>query len=405
MTLAPPQPYADRARTVHRQTCAITVMDTSDPNIEFDERGVSNHAKAGAWRVQNEVFAGAEGETRLSSWVERMKRDGRYKDYDCVIGVSGGVDSSVVACRVVDLGLRPLAVHLDNSWNSELAVHNIERIVKTLKIDLKTHVVDWDEIKDLQRAYFKASVLDLECVSDHAINAILLRTANLHRIRYVIHGGNVATESILPAAWVYDKRDGLNVKAIHKAHGSRRLCTYPLMQPAEYALRLLGRRIVFFPLLNYGNFNKTEAMRMLEMRLGWKPYGRKHGENRFTRFFQEYYLPRKFGIDKRRAHFSSMIVAGQMTRADALEALQAPLYSPAEAQEDLSFIAKKLAFTVTELEALIALPPRLHTEFANAAWLFDHKQPWTQIARYFAKGELNLDRLRTAWRASAHAGR
>lgn len=381
------------------QICTATVMDTSDPGITFDESGVSNHAYLARWRWNNEVFHGDDAATRLAGWVERMKRDGKRREYDCIIGLSGGVDSSFVAAKVVDLGLRPLAVHLDNGWNSELAVSNIEQIVKRLGIDLFTHVVDWEEIKDLQRAYFKASVMDLECVSDHAINAILLRMANHHGVKYVVQGGNVATESILPASWIHDKRDGLNVAAIHAAFGERKLRTYPLMRPAELTYRLLVRRLRFFPILNHLEYRHAEVVAELKSRLGWRPYGRKHGENRFTRFFQEYYLPKKFGIDKRRAHLSSLIVSGQITRDQALAALERPLYAAGEDEADLAFVAKKLDFTPAELSGLIAQPKRRHTDYPNVAWMFDHTSGPTQIARYLAKGELTPATVMKAWRA------
>lgn len=381
------------------QICTATVMDTSDPHITFDADGVSNHAHFARWRWSNEVFRGDEAAARLAGWVARMKRDGRGREYDCIIGLSGGVDSSYVACKVVDLGLRPLAIHLDNGWNSELAVGNIEQIVKRLGIDLFTHVVDWDEIKDLQRAYFKASVMDLECVSDHAINTILLRAANRHGVKYVVQGGNVATESILPTSWIHDKRDGINVAAIQKAHGERILNTYPLMRPSELAYRLLMRRLKFFPILNYLDYQKDNVIRELQERIGWRSYGRKHGENRFTRFFQEYYLPKKFGIDKRRAHLSSMIVSGQTTRDDALSELKTPMYGPGEDMEDLAFVAKKLNFSPEELAALIAQPGRPHSSYPNASWMFDHTSGLTQVVRYFAKGELSFNTLSKAWRA------
>lgn len=390
-----PQPPIETSPRI----CSATVMDTTDPAITFDEHGVSNHARSARWRWEQEVFRGPDGQARLEQWVERIKAAGKDRDYDCIIGLSGGVDSSVVALRVIDLGLRPLAIHLDNGWNSELAVGNIERIVKTLGIDLFTHVVDWDEIKDLQRSYFRASVMDLECVSDHAINCILLRMANRHGIGYVIHGGNVATESILPLAWQYDKRDGANVRAIHRAYGQHSLSTYPIMRPAEFAYRLLLRRLIFFPILNYGDYNKAESLSELAARVGWRPYGRKHGENRFTRFYQEYFLPKKFGIDKRKAHLSSLIVSGQITRDEALAELGKPLYQAGEADEDLAFVAKKLDFSVEELAGLIDAPSRPHTDYANASWMFDHSSGLVQLARYFAKGELTAGNLSKAWRA------
>jgi N-acetyl sugar amidotransferase len=383
-----------------RRMCALTVMDDSIPGITFDADGVCNFARRAQWRLRNEVFHGAEREERLSRLVARMKAAGRGRPYDCLIGLSGGVDSSYVAIKMAELGLRPLAVHLDNGWNSDVAVSNIEKIVRTLGIDLHTHVIEWDEFRDLQRCYFKASVMDLECVSDHAIIAILLRIAGKQGIRYLIQGTNVTTESIIPPAWIYDKRDGANVRAIHRRFGEVRLRTYPLMRPSMLFHHLFIRRIMTVPILNYFDYNKTASVQALVDRLGWRPYPRKHGENRFTRFFQEYYLPVKFGIDKRRAHFSSLIVAGEMTREEAIERLRQPLYaSEAELREEFEFVAKKLGFTVDELGALISAPPRQHADYSNAAWMFDHSSKWVQLARYIAKGEFSVERVRAVWRA------
>lgn len=385
--------------------CTRTVLDDSIPGIAFDAEGVCNFARRAEWRLKNEVFVGAEREARLDAWLTRMKKAGQGRDYDCIIGVSGGVDSSYVAVKVKELGLRPLAIHLDNGWNSEIAVSNIEKIMRGLGIDLFTHVIDWEEFKDLQRSYFLASVMDLECVSDHAINTILLRLANKHGIHFVIIGTNVASESILPPAWGYDKRDGRNLHAIHRRFGKVKLDTYPSMKPAKLFYYLFLRRLMAVPILNYVDYNKTAAVEMLSEKLQWRPYARKHGENRFTRFFQEYYLPTKFGIDKRQAHFSSLIVAGEMTRDEALERLGQPLYTPEELKEEFEYVAKKLDFGVEELVRVIAAPPKKHTDYGNAAWMFDHNSRWVQLARYVAKGEFSLSRIRAVWSAppeSAH---
>jgi len=383
--------------------CSLTVLDDSIPGIEFDEDGVSNFARQAQWRLKNEVFHGDHGQRRLDAWIERIKEDGHGKDYDCIIGLSGGIDSSYVAIKVIEKGLRPLAIHLDNGWNSEVAVGNIEKIIRRLGIDLYTHVVDWAEIRDLQRAYIKASLLDLECVSDHAINTILFQAARKFNIGHVIHGGNVATESILPKGWGYDKRDGVNVRAIHRRYGTIPLRTYPSMSPGQFFYYLFIRKISAFPILNYLDYNKTRAVEQLQSQLDWVPYPRKHGENRFTRFFQELYLPKKFGIDKRKAHFSSLIVAGEMTRDEAFAELTKPLYSAEDAQDEIDFVAKKLKFSSTELIELIASPPRRHEEFPNVAWMFNQSSGFVQIARYVAKGEFRLDRIREIWNAGKKA--
>lgn len=386
-----------------RRMCTRTVLDDSIPGIAFDAEGVCNFARRAEWRLQNEVFKGAEREARLGAWLKRMKDAGAGRDYDCIIGVSGGVDSSFVAMKVVELGLRPLAVHLDNGWNSEVAVSNIEKLMRGLGIDLFTHVIDWDEFKDLQRSYFRASVMDLECVSDHAINTILFRMANRRGIRFVIIGTNVASESILPPSWGYDKRDGWNLRSIHRKFGTVKLRTYPWMLPSTLFYYLFLRRISAVPILNYLDYNKSAAIEELRRRFDWRPYARKHGENRFTRFFQEYYLPTKFGIDKRQAHFSSLIVAGEMTREEALEKLKVPLYAPEELREEFEYVAKKLDFGVEELASVIAAPARKHTDYGNTAWMFDHNSRWVQLARYIAKGEFSFSRIKAVWSAPAES--
>jgi len=377
------------------RVCSMTLYDDTIPGLTFDGQGVCNLAREGQWRLRNEVFHGEDGRQKLETWAERIRSAGKNRDYDCIIGVSGGVDSSYVAVRVVELGLRPLALHLDNGWNIDLAVSNIKNLLSNLKIDLITHVVDWREIRDLQRSYIKSSVMDLECVSDHAINTLLFRTAHKMGIKYVIHGGNVATESTMPANWGYDKRDGKNLLAIHKAYGEVPLKTYPYMRPYQLFWYLFVDRIKAFPILNYLDYSKQQALQELQSRFGYRPYARKHGENRFTRFYQEIYLPQKFGIDKRITHLSSLIIAGQITREQALIEIQKPLYTPEEEAEELSFIAKKLGFTVEDLRAFISAPPKQHTDFANASRLFDHKRPVVQLARRIAKGEFKLSDLRT----------
>lgn len=375
--------------------CSITLYDESIPGLTFDDEGVCDLAREGQRRLRDEVFHGVDGRQRLDVWAERIKAAGKGRDYDCIIGLSGGVDSSIVAVRVAELGLRPLALHLDNGWNIDLAVTNIKRLVNDLNIDLITHVVDWREIRDLQRAYIKASVMDLECVSDHAINTLLFRTAHKRGIKFVIHGGNVATESTMPASWGYDKRDGKNLLSIHKAFGEVPLRTYPYMRPYQLFWYLFVDQIKAFPILNYVDYNKQKALTELQERFGYRPYARKHGENRFTRFYQEIYLPQKFGIDKRANHLSSLILAGEITRDEAMVEIQKPLYEPEEEREELEFIGKKLGFTIKELEAYMAVPPRPHTDFANASGLFDHKRLAVQIARRIAKGEFKLSDIKS----------
>lgn len=394
MVLDQPGERGDAHPRRNLRTCTLTLYDETIPGLTFDEEGVCDLARNSLWRLENEVFRGEEGQRRLEAWADKIKAAGRGRDYDCIIGLSGGVDSSIVAARVIELGLRPLAIHLDNGWNTDTAVGNIERIVKTLKIDLITHVVDWEEMKDLQRAYIKASVLDLECVSDHAINTIIYRTAHKRGIKYVIHGGNVATESTMPKTWAYDKRDGTNLLAIHARYGNVRLKTYPYMRPHQLFWYLFVSGIKSFPILNYTSYSKDAAVQELKERFDWRPYPRKHGENRFTRFFQELYLPQKFSIDKRIAHYSALMLSGEMTRETANDLLAQSLYSPEDEREELAFVAKKLGFSLEELSEFMMAAPRSHTEFPNAAILFDHNRFSVQLARKLAKGEFRWSQVR-----------
>ncbi|MDD5593723.1 MAG: N-acetyl sugar amidotransferase, partial [Candidatus Margulisbacteria bacterium] len=280
------------------QICSRCVMDTSDKEIEFDSQGVCTYC-----RHYDKYFRGIYylddklKEERLHQLVAKIKRDGRGKEYDCVIGLSGGVDSSYTAYVVKNLGLRPLAIHLDNGWNTELAVKNIENIVKKLGIDLFTYVIDWEEFKALQLAFLKASVVDLEMISDNAIFAAIYKIAKDKGTKYFLAGTNLATESVMPPSWFYSvKYDSLNIKAIYKRFGhGPKLRTYPILNFLEYLDFRYFNKFKFISMLNYVPYDKNKAKELLIDKLGWKDYGGKHGESRITRFYQEYILPVKFG--------------------------------------------------------------------------------------------------------------
>lgn len=377
-------------RQPNRSICALTVLDDTDPDITYDQEGVSYLARHAQHRLQTEYFGDKDGEQRLAVIVDRIKQEGRGKDYDCIIGVSGGVDSTYIAYLVKQLGLRALAVHLDNGWDMELAQSNIERTVSRLGLDLFTYVVDWKEIRDLQRSLFRASLLDIEVVTDHAINAVLFRQAAKFGVRYIIPGSNVTTESIMPTSYNYDQRDLRNLLAVHSLYGEEKLKTYPTLHPMQLLYYIFVRRIKFIPFLNYVRYEKKEVLDLLQRELGYQPYERKHGESRFTRFFQEYYLPTKFNVDKRKAHFSALIVSGQMSREEALTELNKPLYRPEDLEEDLDYVTSKLGFTRDEFAKIMAMPPKRHTDYPNLAWMFDHSSPVLQFVRRFAKGESSL---------------
>lgn len=361
-------------------------MDTSDPDIRFDGEGVCNHCREYARLAAESLYSGADAHRRLDALVARIRKEGEGKEYDCVLGLSGGVDSSFVAYKAKELGLRPLAVHLDNGWNSELSVANIERIVKKLDIDLFTYVIDWEEFRELQVSFFKASVVDIEMLTDHAIAAVIFDVARQHGLRYFLSGYNVATESIMPRSWFYgNKLDGRNIRAIFKTFGGgKRIESFPILSFYQYVLLVYAKRLKVIPLLNYLAYDKSEAMAVLHEKLGWVYYGGKHYESRFTRFYQAYILPGKFHIDKRRAHLSSLICSGQVRRDEALEAISEDLYTPEKLREDKEFVIKKLGMTEDEFEAYMNVPPRSHLDYPSYETMYRVLRP---LGR-FAKGAL-----------------
>ena len=268
-------------------------MDTSAIEIEFDNKGFCNFCNNYYENTTKDLFTDKGGEEMLKNLVKKIKYEGKNKQYDCLIGISGGVDSSYVAYLVKKVyGLRALAVHLDNGWNSELAVANVEHIVKKLGIDLSTYVLDWKEFKDLQTSFLKSSVSNIEIPTDHAIWALLIKTAAKHKIKYIIAGNNVVTESIMPESWLYGSKDSKFIKSIQKKFGNFKLKSYPSLSTFDYVDYLLIRGIRWVPILNYVNFNKNKAKELLINDLGWRDYGGKHYESIFTRFFHSYYLPK-----------------------------------------------------------------------------------------------------------------
>lgn len=350
--------------------CKRCVMDTKDdPQLAFDADGVCSYCREYAEQEAKHVLRGAAAEQELARIVHRIKEDGRGKPHDCLVGVSGGVDSTFLALKAKDWGLRPLAFHFDNGWNSELAVSNIEAIVRKLGFELHTYVVDWEEFRDLQRAYLRASVVDIEALTDHAIIASMYKVARQRRLKHILIGTNVVTEAVLPSRWIHDKWDDRNIKSIHRQFGSVRLRSFPFFgRRVRTYYFLLGIRI--HSPLNYIGYHKDAAKRELLDRLQWRDYGGKHYESVFTRFYQGYILPTKFGIDKRKAHLSTLICSGQMTRNEALEELAKPMYDREMLRTDMEFALKKLGFTREEFQQLMSTPPRAHREFDTAGSIY-----------------------------------
>lgn len=353
------------------QICKRCVMDTSEPTISFDSNGVCSHCTCYLNRIKNECPDSRKAEFLLKKHVEQIKHSGKGKEYDCIIGLSGGVDSTYVALNVVKLGLRPLAIHLDNGWNDELAVHNIERTCNKLGIDLYTHVINWEEFRDIQLSYLKASVPNIEVPTDHAISAILFRMASHYNIRFVISGGNVMTEGIPMNGWMYDSRDLKNLIAIHKRFGTYPIKTLPTSSLINYAWYLLLKRVKYLPLLNYLSYNKENAKTEIIQELKWRDYGGKHYESIFTRFFQAYILPKKFNIDKRRPHLSALVCSNQMSRDEAIKRLSQSPYPNIEMEKnDYEFFLKKMQLNSHDFEKIMAMPPRTHEYYPSNSWFY-----------------------------------
>jgi len=343
-------------------------MDCSDPEITFDEAGICNHCRTFEARSIIEWFPNQEGASRLSSICDLIKATNPAGEYNCVLGLSGGVDSSYLAIKIQEMGLRPLVVHVDAGWNSELAVANIERIVKYCDYDLYTHVVDWEEMRDLQLAYLRAGVANQDVPQDHIFFASLYHFATKNGIRHILSGGNLATEGVFPDAWHGSAMDAINLRAIHKRFGQRPLNRYKTISFFDYYLWYpFVKKMRTVRPLNYMPYVKAEALAELERTIGYKPYARKHGESVFTKLFQNYYLPTKFGYDKRRPHLSSLIVSEQMTRKEALDKLEEPLYEPRELEIDINYFCKKLRIDRVQFDDLMNASPRHYTDFPTWA--------------------------------------
>jgi N-acetyl sugar amidotransferase len=357
--------------TERYQICNRCIMDTSDPEIKFNDMGYCSHCTS-ALDLAKEIWHPDEkGEKLLNLIFDRIRIEEKKKEFDCIIGLSGGVDSSYLAYMAVQKGLRPLVVHVDCGWNSEQAVKNVENIVKKLNVELHTFVVNWEEMKDLQRSFFKASLPDQDIPQDHAIFSALYNFGERNKIKYVLNGLNFATESIMPSGWGFQAMDWKHLKSVHNIFGERKLVDYPHVNFfRRYFYYTLIKKMTIINPLNYINYKKDDAIELLKSELGWQYYGGKHYESRFTKFFQSYYLPVKFNFDKRRAHLSSLIVSGQISRDEALKIMEEKVYSEKEISFDLEYVAKKLDWSAEEFKTIINLAPASHRDFPNNENLF-----------------------------------
>jgi N-acetyl sugar amidotransferase len=350
------------------QQCQKCVMDTSDPDISFDKEGCCNHCRE---YFKNATYLRQRSEPesdRLKKWSVRIKKAGKGKKYDCLLGLSGGVDSCYTACLLKDLGLRVLAVHLDNGWDADTSVRNINNVVDKLGLDYQSYVLDWEEFKDLQLAFLKASVPEIETPTDMAIPASLHKIAAAYKIKLIISGGNIQTEGILPKSWHYDAKDLVYLKAIHKRFGSGRLKNFPVFGYLQEFYYKYYHDIKTIYLLNHAYYNKKDAIALLKEKMDWKDPGGKHFESLYTKFVQSYILPEKFNIDYRRATFSTQICAGEISREYALEELKRSTYDPVKVQKEKEYICKKLGITPEELERIMDLPVKTYKDYPNNKW-------------------------------------
>jgi N-acetyl sugar amidotransferase len=339
-------------------------MDTTDPEINFNKNGICNHCIEFDEITSKRWYPNKEGAKKLEVIYKKMKKENAGKDYDCILGLSGGVDSSYLALKLYETGIRPLVVHVDGGWNSELAVANIEKIVNYCKWDLHTIVIDWEEMKDLQLAYLKSGIANQDVPQDHAYFSSLYHFATKHHINYIISGGNIATESAFAKSWHWSAMDADNLHSIQKNFGTMKLRNYKTISFYDlYFYYPFVKKMKVIRPLNFMSYIKSDALEELKEKVGYKEYARKHGESVFTKFFQNYWLPVKFGYDKRIIHLSSLIVSGQMERDKALQELEEPLYDENEIINDKEYIAKKLGVSDKEFEQILKMPSHVYSDF------------------------------------------
>lgn len=350
------------------QVCTNCVMDTTDSKIVFDARGLCDHCNDFYANTLPNWHTDERGRKELAGIIDQIREQGRGKDFDCIMGMSGGIDSSYLLYVVKEhFGLRPLVFHVDAGWNSQIAVNNIEKLVDGLGLDLYTEVIDWEEMRDLQLAFFKSGVPHVDVPQDHAFFATMYNFAEKHDVRTILTGANLSTECIRnPVEWMYFQSDSVQLRDIHRKHGTRPLDRYPLTSILRHKvyLRYFKRIRVVRP-LNYVPYLKEDAMKLLEEKFGWQPYPQKHFESRFTRFYESFWLPKRFGYDTRKVQFSSLIVTKQMTRADALEKLKTPPLDDATIAQEFEFVATKLGIGTSELQSYLEAPKRTYRDYRS----------------------------------------
>ncbi len=354
--------------------CSICVMDTTDSKITFDESGVCDHCNTFYTDIEPNWNPNEKGWAEIQKIAADIKKEGESKDFDCIIGMSGGIDSSYLVYLAKEkLGLKPLVFHVDAGWNSEKAVTNIEQIVERLGLDLYTEVIDWEEMKDLQLSFFKSGVSHIDTPQDHAFFATMYKFANKHKIKHILTGGNYSTECIRnPLEWMYFQSDARQIKDIQKKFGTKKLVNFPLTNVLWHKVYLpYIRGIKVYRPLDFMPYDKEEATQFLVDNFGYQRYAQKHFESRFTKFYESYWLYEKFGYDTRKVQYSSLILTGQMTRAEALDKLKKPPYDPDSIHDDFNYIANKLGITTDQLSGYLKAPNKTYKDYKNQQSIYD----------------------------------
>ncbi len=363
--------------------CKQCLLNSSVSKVfSVDENGICNYCN---YYTAVNAKLGSEDDRKvwIENKIEEIKKAGRGKEYDCILGVSGGVDSSYLAYWAKENGLRPLVVHFDNGWNSELAAENIRNICDKLGFELNTHVINWQEFKELQLSYLKAGVIDIEALTDHAIMATIYKIATKYKLKYTINGFNYATEAIMPKGWVFDKGDWENIKDIYKKFGNGKpINTFPHVSFYKKLYYHWFLKLESILVLNYIPYNKAEAKKIITEKLNWRDYGGKHYESIFTKFYQAYILPTRFGVDKRLAHFSNLICSNQISKEEALKELQKPLYSESELEVEKEYVLKKLELSKDEFAKLMSEPERPHAAFNTEVKMWNNYFTFLNILKF-----------------------
>jgi N-acetyl sugar amidotransferase len=350
------------------QICSNCVMDTTDSEIKFDDNGICDHCNTYYENILPNWHTDERGDKTLKEIVKKLKKEGEGKDFDCLMGMSGGIDSSyLLYVMVKKYGLRPLVFHVDAGWNSQIAVNNIERLVDGLGLDLYTEVINWEEMKDLQLAFLKSGVSHIDTPQDHSFFATMYKFASKHNIKHILTGGNYSTECVRnPLEWMYYQSDSIQLKDIYKKHGTGKLKDYPVTNILWHKVFLpYVKKIKLIRPLDFFPYNKDEAMKTLVDEFGYQEYPQKHFESRFTRFYESFWLPKKFGFDTRKVQYSSLILTKQMTRENALDKLKHPAYDPKTINQDFEYIATKLGISIEELQSYMDAPNKTYKDYKS----------------------------------------